>query len=323
MNRREFITVLGGTAALPAFAPGAALAQQPALPVIGLLSPDGVDLPVFRKGLGETGFIEGKNVAFEYRWDEGRSERLPSLAKDLADRHVSVIVAFGGATALVAKAATQTIPIVFQGGFDPVAGGLVASLNRPGGNVTGIVTLTTALGPKRLEMLREVLPAGATVVLLVSPSPTSADQTKEIAAAARLMGLRLMTLNTSSAIDIDDAFAVIAQQDVGGILTTAGGLFFDQPDKLVALAVRKSVPAIFLTRAFAEAGGLMSYGPDFPDTLRLAGVYAGRILKGEKPADLPVQQATKIELVINMKTAKALGLSFPLSILGRADEVIE
>jgi putative ABC transport system substrate-binding protein len=326
MRRRDFLAGLAGAAASPL----TASAQQPARPVIGLLSTfaaswTGPGSDAFRKGLGETGFIERQNVAVEYRWIEGRNDRLPALVKDLVDRHVSVIFVSGStAAALAAKAATQTVPIVFSVGNDPVASGLVPSLNRPGANVTGITTLTSPLGPKRLEMLREVVPAGAAVVLLVNPTnPGVASETKEIQAAARLLGLRLMILNTSSPIEIYDAFASIAGQDIGGILTTADALFFAQQDELVALAARKSVPAIYLTRGFIEAGGLMSYGPDLLEGYRLAGGYVGRILKGEKPADLPVQQVTRVELVINMKTAKALGLTFPLTLLGRADAAIE
>jgi putative tryptophan/tyrosine transport system substrate-binding protein len=328
MRRRDFIAGLGGAATWPAFRPSGTLAQQPARPVIGYLSTFaaiGLAPAAFRKGLAEAGFIEGQNVAIEYRWTEGRTELVPSLVKDLVDRPVSVIVIIGNTSAaLAAKAATQTVPTVVVGAQDPVGSGLVASLARPGGNVTGIVSLTAQLGPKRLEMLRALLPAGTTVILLANPAnPNSSDETKEIIAAGRLKDLRLVIVNTSSALDIYDAFAGIAQQQIGGILTTADALFLAQQNELVALAARKSVAAIGLTRAFTEAGGLMSYGPDIYDGARLGGVYAGRILKGAKPADLPVQQATKIELIINMKTAKTLGLTFPLTILGRADAAIE
>jgi putative ABC transport system substrate-binding protein len=331
LPRREFITLLGGTAAAWSVA---ARAQQPAMPVIGylgggssVLAPAARDrnLPAFYKGLREVGYIEGQNVAIEYRWTEGLNDRLPVLAGDLVARRVTVITATNSTAAvLAARAATQTIPIIFRIGSDPVAAGLVASLNRPGGNITGITTLGQELGPKRLQLLRELLPAGAAVVLLVNPTNATADvETKEIQAAAHLLDVRLLILNVSSQIDIDAAFASLAQQTIGGLLTTADPLFFAQRDQLVALVARRAVPAIYSDRIFYEAGGLMSYGTDIPDAHRLAGTYTGRILKGEKPADLPVQQSTKIELAVNLKAAKASGIEIPTALLVRADEVIE
>jgi len=325
IGRRQFISALGGLAVAW---PLAARAQQPAMPVIGYLGNDSNNATypaAFRKGLSEIGYVEGQNVAIEYRWIESQIARLPALLSDLVGRPVAVIAATVSlAAVLAAKAATQTIPIVFRIGSDPVANGLVASLNRPGGNVTGIATLGSELAQKRLALLRELLPAGAAVVLLANPTSASAAiETKEIQTAAHLLGVRLLILYASSPSDIEAAFVSIARQDTSGLLTTADSLFFRQRDQLVALAARQAVPAIYSDRVFSEAGGLMSYGTDIPDEFRWAGVYTGRILKGEKPADLPVQQSTKIELVINLKTAKALGLTVPQSILARSDEVIE
>ena len=324
IGRRKFISVLGGTAVAW---PLVARAQQPSVPVIGYLGNDSKNATypaAFRKGLTETGYVEGQNVSIEYRWVESQNARLPALLSDLVGRPVAVIAATISPSAFAAKAATQTIPIVFRIGSDPVANGLVASLNRPGGNVTGITTLGTELAQKRLALLRELLPAGAAVVLLANPtSPSVAIETKEIQTAAHLLGVRLLIQNASSPSDIESAFASIARQDTSGLLTTADNLFFRQRDQLVALAARQAVPAIYSDRVFSEAGGLMSYGSDIPDGFRWAGVYTGRILRGEKPADLPVQQSTKIELVINLKTAKALGLSIPQTLLATADEVIE
>jgi putative tryptophan/tyrosine transport system substrate-binding protein len=328
LRRRDFVTLLGGAAAAW---PLTAHAQQLAVPVIGFIEGDfgprskPLILAAFRKGLGETGYVEGQNVAIESRSAEGQNDRLPALAAELVRRRVAVIVTLGStAAALAANAATQTIPIVFRIGGDPVARGLVASLNRPGGNVTGTTTLGVELGPKRLELLRELLPAAAAVALLVNPTnANAAAETREIQAAADRLGVRLLILNTSSPSDIETAFARITQQGIDGVLTTAEPLFFQQSERLIALAARHAVPAIYSSRRFFEAGGLISYGNVGLDEFRQAGVYTGRILKGEKPADLPVQQSTKVELMINLKTAKALGLTVPPSLLARADEVIE
>jgi putative tryptophan/tyrosine transport system substrate-binding protein len=329
MQRREFIAGLGTTAATFAFWTGAAPGQQPRMPVIGYIGPPYVtldaSLAAFRKGLSEFGYVEGRNVTIEYRPVEGHYERLPSILAELIQRRVDVIAAVDSTTAaLAAKAATQTIPIVFRIGGDPVLAGLVPRLNRPGGNVTGATTLGNPLGQKQLEMLHELLPAGAVVAVLVNPAnANAAREIEELQAAARLLGVRLLISNVSSPSDLDTAFASLGEQAIAGILTTAEPLFFQQRDHLVALVARRAVPAIFSDRFFVEAGGLMSYGTDIPEGFRIAGNYTGRILKGQKPADLPVQLAVKIELVINMKTAKALGITFPLTLLGRADAAIE
>jgi putative tryptophan/tyrosine transport system substrate-binding protein len=328
MRRRDFIAGLGAAAW-----PVSAQAQQPALPIIGYLgtisNPNDRDMlsnaPAFRKGLSETGYVEGQNVAIEYRWTEAQNDRLPAFVSDLVGRRVAVIAAMAStAAALAAKAATQTIPIVFRIGGDPVANGLVASLNRPGGNVTGVTTLGNDLGQKRLELLRELLPAGAAVALLANPTNANAAmETKEIQTAAHLIGLRLLILHARTPSDIEAAFVSVARPDIGGLLTTADTLFFKERDRLVALAARQALPAIYSDRFFYEGGGLMSYGTNSTDGYRIAGVYAGRILRGEKPADLPVQQATRTELVINLKTAKGLGLTIPETLLATADEVIQ
>jgi putative ABC transport system substrate-binding protein len=327
MKRRDFITLLGGAAAWPL----AARAQQPALPVIGFLnaaSPDGYASMVaaFHQGLKETNFVEGQNVAIEYRWAEGQYGRLPALAADLVGRRVAVIAATGGSpSALAVKTATATIPIVFTTGDDPVQAGLVASLNRPGGNITGVTTLNMEVGPKRLELLHELVPAATITVLLVNPtSPALAEQsTREAQAAARNLGLQLRVLNASTEGEIDAAFQTLVQLRANGLAIGTDNFFIGRSEQFAALALRHAMPVISSYRDFAAAGGLMSYGGDFTDTYRLAGVYTGRILKGDKAADLPVQQATKVQLVINMKTAKALGLTVPLTLLARADEVIE
>jgi putative ABC transport system substrate-binding protein len=332
MKRRDFITLLGGAAVAW---PLAARAQQPAIPVIGYIGGSGLgavadptnepSVAAFRKGLAETGYIVGHNVAIEYRWVAGRNDRLPALARELIDRGVAVLAPMTStAAALATKAATQTIPIVFRIGGDPVGSGLVPSLNQPGGNVTGVTTLGVELGPKRLQMLREMLAAGATVALFSNPTnANAAAETREIQTAAQLLGLRLVVLNAASASELDVAIERIAQQDVRGLLTAADPFIISQADRIIALAARRAIPAIFSTRGQHEAGGLMTYGSDSSDGHRMAGTYVGRILKGEKPADLPVQQSAKIELLVNLKTAKALGLTVPLTLLGRADEVIE
>jgi putative ABC transport system substrate-binding protein len=327
IGRRKFITTLSSAAAWPL----AARSQQSAMPVIGFLqgaSPDPYVrfLPAFHQGLKETGYTEGGNVAVEYRWAEERYDRLPALAADLVDRRVTVIVAAGSTpAALAAKAATTTIPIVFVVGADPVAIGLVASLARPGGNLTGVANLTGEIGPKRLEMLRAVVPTETTIALLVNPnSPDlSEPQSQELQVVARRLGLQLHVLNASTEREIDTAFVTLVQLRAGGLVIGPDALFTSRAEQLAALALRHRVPAIFQYPEFTAAGGLMSYGTDLREALRLSGLYTGRILKGEKPADLPVQQATKVELIINLKTANALGLTMPTALLVRADEVIE
>jgi putative tryptophan/tyrosine transport system substrate-binding protein len=325
VKRRTFIAGLGSAAAWPVMA----RAQQPAMPVIGYIGnrrDDPRNLPAaFRKGLGETGHVEGQSVSIDYRWTEGQNTPPPAFLRDFVGRPVDVIVPIANtAAALAAKAATQTIPIVFRIGGDPVASGLVASLNRPGGNVTGITTLGAELEQKRMELLHDLLPPGALVVALVNPTNSSATVVmEELRAAARLLGVRLFIRYASVPSDIEAAFASVGRQDVSGVLMIADNLFFAQRDLLVTLAARTRVPTVYTDDYFAEAGGLMSYGTDIPDGFRLAGVYTGRILKGEKPADLPVQRSSKAELVINMKTAKALGFTIPETLLATADRVIE
>jgi putative ABC transport system substrate-binding protein len=323
MRRREFIALFGGAAAWPL----AAHAQQSAMPVIGFLGDITPDrYAAFRQGLGETGYVEGRNVAIEYRLTEGHYDRLPALAADLVRRQVTVIAAMDGTpAALAAKAATTTLPIVFAVGVDPVEFGLVASLNQPGGNLTGITSLNVEVEPKRLELLHELVPTATGIALLVNPtSLTLAEtQSKNLQAAARTLGVQLHVLHASTERDFETAFATLVQLRVGALVIGGDVFFNNRTEQLAALSVRHAVPTIFQYRQFTAAGGLMSYGPSFTDSYRLAGVYIGRVLKGEKPADLPVQQLTKIELFINLKTAKALGVTFPLSLLGRADEAIE
>ena len=329
-KRREFIALLGGGALLLAAKVKRARGQQPAMPVVGLLgatTPHGyaAQLEAFRQGLSEAGFVEGRNVAIEYRWADDQYDRLPALAADLVRRQVAVIATLGGNTASVAaKAATTTIPVVFHGSVDPVEAGLVASLNRPGGNVTGVVTLNMDTGQKRLELMHELLPAATTIGLLLNPTNAVAEiQSKDLQAAARTLGLQLRIANASTERDFDAAFATLSQGQVGGLVIGTDGFLVSQSEQLAALTVRYALPTIFQYRAFVTAGGLMSYGGSVTDSYRLSGVYTGRILKGEKPADLPVQQATKVELIINLKTARTLGITFPITLLGRADEVIE
>jgi putative ABC transport system substrate-binding protein len=327
MNRRALVTFLAGAAAWPM----AARAQQSAMPVIGFLSgvspePFAKAVAAFQQGLKELGYIQGQNVAIEYRWADDHYDRLPTLAADLVRQKAAVIVAAITASALAAKAATSTIPIVFTIGGDPVRLGLVAGLNRPGGNATGVSLLTVELLPKRLELLREVIPNIASIGVFVNPtSPTIDLQLREIQDAAHSLGLQLHVVNATSGRDFDRAFATFVQLQAGGLVLGSKPLFSGRGHsvQLGALAARHALPAIAEVREFAAAGGLMSYGISFAAGYRLAGVYVGRILKGEKPADLPVQQSTGVELVINLKAAKALGLTFPLSLLGRADEVIE
>jgi putative ABC transport system substrate-binding protein len=326
VKRREFITLLGGAAAAW---PLAARAQQPAMPVIGFLngaSPGAWVLyaAAFRQGLKEAGFVEGQNAAIEYRWAEGQYDRLPSLAADLVQQKVTVIAATSTPAALAAKAATSTVPIVFTTGGDPIKLGLVASLSRPGGNVTGSTNFSVEVGPKRLELARELFPGATTVALLVNPAnPLAATVSKDLQAVADTLGVRLHVLHVSTEADFEAAFATAAQLRVALVIGSADPLFGSHAAQLGALALRHSVPAIFQYREFAAAGGLISYGGDTTGSYRLAGVYTGRILKGEKPADLPVVQSTKVELILNLKTAKALGITVPLPLSGRADEVIE
>jgi putative ABC transport system substrate-binding protein len=326
MQRRQFITFLGSAAAWPL----AARAQQPALPVIGYLgaqSPAAFAsrLRAFRLGLGETGYVEGRNVAIEFRWAEGQQNRLSALAADLAGRRVAVIVAPGGApAALAAKSATATIPIVFEMGADPIAMGLVGSLNRPGGNLTGVSSLNVEVTPKRLEILHELVPTAAVVAVLINPtSPTADSQLRDLQAAARALGLQLHVLHAGTERDFDTVFVTLLQLRAGGLVVASDGFFGTHGEQLAALTVRHAVPAIHQSRDFSIAGGLISYGGNFVESHRQAGVYTGRILKGENPADLPVQLVTKVELFINLKAAKTLGITVPLSLLGRADEVIE
>jgi putative tryptophan/tyrosine transport system substrate-binding protein len=327
MRRREFIALLGGAAAWPL----AARAQQPAMPVIGFLGSESParaagPLRFFRQGLGELGFVEGHNVAIEYRWADGHNDLLPALAADLVHREVSVIVAPATTPgALAAKAATATIPIVMFTAGDPVALGLVASLSRPGGNITGTTSLAGELAPKRLELLRELMPGANDMALLVNPTNPAlmASTTREAQAAARTLGLKLHMLHAGIEREFDAVFARLAELPESGLVIAVDSFFTARRDQLAKLALRHRVPAIYQSRDFAEAGGVMSYGGSLGDGFRLVGLYTGRILKGEKPADLPVQQVTKVELIINLKTAKALGLEVRPTLLARADEVIE
>jgi putative tryptophan/tyrosine transport system substrate-binding protein len=328
MKRREFITLLGGAAASLPFA---TRAQQGAKPVIGFLNAASAQnyarlSAAFLKGLAEAGYVDGRNIAIEYRWAEGQNDRLPTLAADLIQHQVAVIAATSTPAALAAKAATTTIPIVFETAGDPVQLGLVASLNRPGGNVTGVTLTNVEVAPKRLELLHELFPTANVVAVLVNPSnPAVADATaNQMLTAAHTLGVELHVLNASTESDFDAVFTKVGLLRASGLVVGGGDPFFvSQSRQLAALAAQHAVPLIGAGREFVVEGGLIGYGADIVDTYRLTGGYVGRILRGEKPADLPVQQATKIELLINLKAAKALGITLPLSLLGRADEVIE
>jgi putative tryptophan/tyrosine transport system substrate-binding protein len=328
MRRRDFVILLAG--AMGGW-PSAARAQQKAMPVIGYLgtgwSPDPLNpfVAAFRQGLGETGYVEGQNVAIEYRWADGHFDRLPALAADLVARKVDVIAAGGGTSpALAAKNATSSIPIVFSVGIDPVELGLVASLARPGGNLTGVSNLAGELMPKRLELLTELAPQAGMIALLVNPSNAITETiVQDGQEAARTKRVQLHILKASSEGEIDAAFATLVQLRAGALAVAADSFFFTRRAQLVALAARQAIPAIYEWREFAASGGLISYGASLTSAFRLVGTYAGKILKGAKPADLPVQQPTTFELVVNLKTAKELGLTVPPSILARADEVIE
>jgi putative tryptophan/tyrosine transport system substrate-binding protein len=328
MRRREFITALGGAAAWPL----AAHAQQKAMPVIGWLyggsppppSSNFLAAAAFRKGLSETGYVEGQNLAIEFRFAEGHFDRLPALVADLVGRKVSLIMAVAAVSALAAKKATSAIPIVFVGVNDPIGLGLVASLARPGGNLTGFSNISSELTPKRLDLLCELLPHATVIALLVDPNnPGTNALIEESQEAARAKRVQLPILKASTESEIDAAFASLVQMQAGGLVVGLSPFFSGRIDQLVALASRHAVPAIYYLRGFAEAGGLISYADNFLPAFREAGIYAGRILKGEKPADLPVQQPTKFELIVNLKTAMALSLTVPQSLLARADEVIE
>jgi putative tryptophan/tyrosine transport system substrate-binding protein len=328
MRRRDFVTLSGGAAASALLRPRTAHAQQPAMPVIGYVHPGSLDgerrqVDAFHRALNEGGYTAGQNVAIEYRWAEGHFDRVPAFLADVIRRQVSVIVA-GGGTALAAKAAGTSIPIVFTSGVDPVQQGIVASLNRPDGNMTGVAFFITELGPKQLELLLDIVPAAKLVGFVTfSGYPYAKSRIGELEAAAQALGRKLIVQSVASQAELEPAFAALSQQGVGALIVSADPLFQEWREPLVALAARHALPACYGLREFALAGGLMSYGADLPDAYHQVGVYTARILKGEKPADLPVVQSTKVELVINLKTAKTLGLTFPLPLLGRADEVIE
>jgi putative ABC transport system substrate-binding protein len=324
MKRREFIAGLGSAAAWPVVA----RAQQSSVPVVGYLSGRSANLDApfvlaFRQGLNERGYVEGRNVAIEYRWANGQYEQLPALAADLVRRRVTVIAAIAAPSALAAKAATTTIPIIFEAGTDPVEMGLIASLSRPSGNITGVSNLNLEVGPKKLQLLHELVPTATIIGLLVNPAnPNNEIMSKEMQAAARTLGVELDVLRASTERDIDEVFASLVQARVGALVINPDPFITGRIEQLVALTAQYAMPTIY-NREFGAAGGLMGYGASLTDAYRLAGVYTGRVLAGAKPADLPVQQSTKIELVINLKTAKALGLTIPETLLATADEVIQ
>jgi putative ABC transport system substrate-binding protein len=325
MKRRQFIAGLGGAAAWPL----AARAQQPAMPVIGVLNATSSvgyarELVAFRQGLNESGYVEGRNVAIEYRSAEGQYDRLPSLAADLVRRRVSVIATIGGIpSALAAKSATTTIPIVFEVGVDPVEMGLIVSLSRPGGNITGVTNLNVELGPKKLELLHELIPTATIIGLLVNPAnPNIEIVSKDMQVAARALDVEVDVLHASTDREIDDVFASLIRSRARSLVINPDPFFVSRMEQLVVLTVRYAMPTIY-NREFAAAGGLIGYGASSTDAYRLVGVYTGRVLGGAKPADLPVQQSTRVELVINLKTAKTLGITFPTGLLVRAEEVIE
>jgi putative tryptophan/tyrosine transport system substrate-binding protein len=325
MRRRDILIVLGATAAWPI-----AGSAQLGLPVLGFLNVESAQnyagpLAAFLKGLAEAGFVEGRNVAIEYRWANGHTELLPDLAGELARKPVTVIAATSTPAAIAAKGASSTIPVVFETASDPIRLGLVPSLSRPGGNVTGVTQTNTEVAPKRLELLHEALPAATTLGLLINPKdPALADaQLADFLAAGRALNVEMHVLNTSTDAELEKAFADLKDMRASGLVISTDPFFTSRPDKLAQLASRYAIPTISKGREFAAAGGLLSYGSDTMDSYRLAGVYTGRVLKGEKPSDLPVQQATKVELFINTKTAKVFGITLPLSLLGRADEVFE
>src|SRR5215469_16885954 len=327
MRRREFIKVIGGSAALW---PLAVRAQQSAMPVIGFLngaSSDGIQFATaaFRRGLREAGYIESQNFAIEYRWAENQIDRLPALMADLVHHQVAVIFVGGTPATITKKAAATTIPVIFETSADPIKLGLVASLDRPGGNITGATQLNVEVAPKRLELLHELLPTARVIALLINPTDTvlSDAQMGELVAAARALGVELPVLKAGSEREFDAVFRRLTQLHAEGLVVAVAGLFTTHAEQLAKLTVRHAMPAIYKGREFAAAGGLLSYGSDLAESYRLAGLQAGRILKGDKPADLPVQQATKIELYVNLKTAKALGISVPLPLSGRADELFE
>ena len=326
MKRREFIAIAGGAAAWPLVA---VAAQQSAMPVVGFLGTGTAELTTlelrgFHQGLTEAGYIEGRNVTVEYRWSEGQSSRLSTLAADLVHDQVAVIAVTGNAVALAAKTATTTIPIVFQVGNDPVAAGLVASLARPGGNLTGVTTLSAEIVAKRLELLHELIPTISSIALLINPNNRDSENLKRDAEmAAKSLGLQLHVVRAGATNEIDAAFKSLAQLQAGALIVAPDAFFNSRSEQLAALALQYAVPTVYQYRKFATAGGLISYGANITDAYRLVGVYTAQILKGEKPADLPVQQASKFELFVNLKTAKALGLSVPPALQARADEMIE
>ena len=326
MRRRDFIKVVGLATAWPF----AAHAQEAPKPVVGFINAASAEsytrqTAAFLKGLSETGYVEGQDVSIEYRWAEGRADRLPAMAADLVRRQVAVIAATSTPAAIAAKAATTTVPIVFETGADPIQLGLITNLSRPGGNVTGITQTNVEMAPKRLQLLNELVPTARVMALLVNPNDLTLAEAyaKNVQAAARALGVELHILNASTGPDLEAAFAKLAQLQAGGLVVSGGAFLTSQSEKLAALAMRHAVPTVFTNREFVVAGGLLGYGSAIADAYRLVGIYTGRILKGDKPADLPVQQATRVELYINLKTAKALGLTVPNTLIGRADEVFE